>query len=129
MLWTLAPFAWAQTSQPPGQVCPRPEAGATVGDPPELRSRDGLLEVTLHFKYQTTLVSQGPPRYCYLTNDGMESPSLHVHPGDMLVIHLRNDLPQTQSVSANHPMQMEDTKTGDTQPRGLQRRPHEPIGN
>ena len=42
-------------------------------------------------------MSQGPPRYCYLTDDGMESPSLRVHPGDTLVIHLHNDLPQTQS--------------------------------
>src|SRR5580700_3704637 len=113
-VWTLESFAWAQTSQLPGQVCPRPEAGATVSDPPELESRNGLLEVTLHFKYQTTLMGQGPPRYCYLTDDGMESPTLRVHPGDRLVIHLHNDLPQTQSASMNHPMLMADPKTGDT---------------
>lgn len=75
------------------QMCPRPSAGVTVTNPPELRSYNGILEVSLHLKYQQTLVSQGPPRYRYLTDDGLESPTLRVYPGDLLIIHLHNDLP------------------------------------
>ena len=62
-------------------------------DPPELRSQNGVLEVTLHFRYQVDAAGQGPPRYCYVTDEGMKSPTLRVHPGDQLIIHLHNDLP------------------------------------
>jgi FtsP/CotA-like multicopper oxidase with cupredoxin domain len=51
------------------------------------------LEVSLHVKYQQTVVGEGPPRYCYVTDDGVESPTLRVFPGDKLIIHLHNDLP------------------------------------
>jgi FtsP/CotA-like multicopper oxidase with cupredoxin domain len=40
-------------------------------------------------------VSEGPPRYCYVTDDGIESPTLRVNPGDQLIIHLHNDLPSS----------------------------------
>jgi len=95
-MWPLALLlaigcAHAQTSK---AVCPRPIAGATVEDPAELRSRNGVLELGLHVRYQQTLVSEGPPRYCYVTDDGLESPTLRVHPGDRLIIHLHNDLPE-----------------------------------
>lgn len=46
------------------QVCPRPAAGATVSNPPELRSHNGILEVALHLKFQQTFVGEGPVRYC-----------------------------------------------------------------
>src|SRR5208337_4414532 len=74
------------------QACPRPAVGSVVQDPPELRSHNGVLELTLHFRYQPTVVGQGPPRYCYVTDDGMESPTLRVNPGDQLIIHFHNDL-------------------------------------
>jgi FtsP/CotA-like multicopper oxidase with cupredoxin domain len=76
-------------SQP---ICPRPVAGGTVTAPPELKSHNGLLEVSLHFRYEAPPPSQGPPRYCYVTDDGLESPTLRVFPGDELIIHLHNDL-------------------------------------
>jgi FtsP/CotA-like multicopper oxidase with cupredoxin domain len=111
---TLAtPGLQAQTARDNAQACPRPEAGGAVKDPPELRSRNGLLEVTLHFRYQATLMNQGPPRYCYGTDDGMESPTLRVHPGDTLIIHLHNDLPQTSAASTSHAMAMLDAKDHD----------------
>jgi len=91
-------------SQSSAQVCPRPSAGATLSNPPELRSRNGKLEVTLHLKYQQTPVNEGPPRYCYLTDDGIESPTLRVHPGDELIIHLHNDLAPSDSPSTQHKM-------------------------
>lgn len=82
------------------QTCPRPEAGAAITNPPELRSHNGVLELSLHLRYQRTLVSQGPPRYCYVTDDGLESPTLRVFPGDELIIHLHNDLPPVASGAA-----------------------------
>ena len=75
------------------EICPRPTEGAVVSNPPELRSRDGILELSLHLRYEKTQVSQGPPRYCLVTDDGQESPTLRVLPGDKLIIHLHNDLP------------------------------------
>ncbi len=111
-LGLVTPGLHAQTARAGAQACPRPEAGARVNNPPELRSRNGLLEVTLHFRYQATLINQGPPRYCYATDDGVESPTLRVHPGDTLIIHLHNDLPPTSAASASHPMAMPDAKGG-----------------
>jgi len=72
-----------------------------VQNPPELRSQNGVLEVTLHFRYEATLAGQGPPRYCYVTDDEMESPTLRLHPGDQLILHLHNDLP-AGSLSQSH---------------------------
>ena len=78
------------------QTCPRAAVGSAVQQPPELRSHNGVLEVTFHFRYQATIVGQGPPRYCYVTDDGLESPTLRVNPGDQLIIHFHNDLPAAQ---------------------------------
>jgi len=87
-------MGWAARAQTVNTVCARPPAGTTVENPPELRSQGGVLEVSLHLRYQHTTVSEGPPRYCYITDDGLESPTLRVHPGDRLIIHLHNDLPE-----------------------------------
>jgi FtsP/CotA-like multicopper oxidase with cupredoxin domain len=83
------------------EACPRPTEGAVVTNPPELRSHDGILEVSLHLRYEKTRVSQGPPRYCFVTDDGQESPTLRVLPGDTLIIHLHNDLPPERSASGH----------------------------
>ncbi len=103
MVLLLAPLAFASDSAA-AQTCPRPAIGSPLKDPPELRSHNGVLEVTLHFRYQQTLVGQGPPRYCYVTEDGVESPTLRVNPGDQLIIHFHNDLPgavQPQAATAS----------------------------
>lgn len=81
--------AAAQSS--PDVVCPRFHAGATVRSPDELSSVDGVLEVTFHF--QTVVDQQGLTRYCYISDDGLQAPTLKVWPGDKLIIHLENDLP------------------------------------
>jgi FtsP/CotA-like multicopper oxidase with cupredoxin domain len=92
------------------QLCPRPLAGAAVTNPPELRSHNGVLELGLHLRYQRTQVSQGPPRYCYVTDDGLESPTLRVSPGDHLIIHLHNDLPpDPPNVAKTHAMDAMDS--------------------
>ncbi len=88
-LGSLAPAARAQSSDPADQVCARFPAGTTLQDPPSLSSVNGVLEVTLRF--QTVVDAQGLTRYCFVSDAG-ESPTLHVSPGDQLIIHLQNTL-------------------------------------
>jgi FtsP/CotA-like multicopper oxidase with cupredoxin domain len=73
------------------QVCARFASGSATSAPPELESQNGVLEVT--FKFLTTTDSQGLVRYCYVTDTGLEAPTLRVSPGDQLIIHFQNDLP------------------------------------
>ena len=79
-------------------VCPRFAEGNIVAQPPELFSQNGVLEVTLHF--QSAVDAQGLKRYCWVTDSGVESPTLAVHPGDHLIIHLNNNLPLNSSAAA-----------------------------
>jgi len=107
-LVSMLSFVWAplafgfSTSESP--ACPRPGVGSVVQNPPELRSQNGVLEVSLHFRYQPTLAGQGPPRYCYVTDEGVESPTLRLHPGDQLILHLHNDLPAAILSQAHLPL-------------------------
>jgi FtsP/CotA-like multicopper oxidase with cupredoxin domain len=77
----------AEKSEP----CPRFEPGSVLVSPPDLFSWRGKLEVT--FNYKTRVDHYGNTLYCFMTADGRQSPTLHVHPGDELIIHLKNDLP------------------------------------
>ncbi len=106
----------SQASPSSDQACPRPQSGATAVNPPELRSRNGVLEVTLHFRYEKTVTGQGPQRYCYVSDRGEESPTLRVHRGDRLIIHFHNDLPtsglsQSQAAMAMPPSTNESNAT------------------
>jgi FtsP/CotA-like multicopper oxidase with cupredoxin domain len=103
LLTALFAFSCVASAQP-NAVCRRPAAGATLENPPELRSQNGVLEIGLHLRYQQTLPSEGPPRYCYVTDDGLESPTLRVSPGDRLIIHLHNDLPEWHGYRPPHKM-------------------------
>jgi FtsP/CotA-like multicopper oxidase with cupredoxin domain len=84
------------------QVCARFPAGSVVSAPPELKSSNGTLEVT--FEFQTVTDAQGLVRYCYVTNTGLEAPTLRVSPGDTLIIHFQNDLPAVAAGSASDNM-------------------------
>jgi FtsP/CotA-like multicopper oxidase with cupredoxin domain len=55
-----------------------------------LRSHDGVLNVDLTIRNEQT--KGGAPRYCYVLPDGGQSPTLRLHPGDLLVLRLRNEL-------------------------------------
>jgi hypothetical protein len=77
------------------QVCTRYTTGSVVSDPPVLQSQNGVLEVTMGF--YTVTDSQGLVRYCYVTNTGLEAPTLVVNPGDNLIIHFQNNLPPTSA--------------------------------
>jgi FtsP/CotA-like multicopper oxidase with cupredoxin domain len=83
---------------PADQVCARFATGSATTAPPELKSQGGVLEVT--FKFLTATDSQGLVRYCYVTDTGLQAPTLRVNPGDQLIIHFQNDLPAASAASA-----------------------------
>jgi FtsP/CotA-like multicopper oxidase with cupredoxin domain len=92
-LIALAACALAQTAQAANAArdpCSRAAPGAQVPEPSELRSAHGVLEVELSIhNYREP---DGSVRYCYLSPDGTESPALRLRPGDLLVLHLTNEL-------------------------------------
>jgi FtsP/CotA-like multicopper oxidase with cupredoxin domain len=77
-------------SPSPG-VCPDLADGSTITAPSDLYSQNGVLEVTLNL--ETDVDAAGRQRYCYVTSTGLIAPTLHVNPGDMLLIHFYNLLP------------------------------------
>ena len=85
--------AFAQ--KPRSETCPRPAAGSTVTQPEDLRSEDGVLRVELN--YRNYLGPDGRTRYCYVSADGSEAPTLRLKPGDLLILKLKNDLTVTSS--------------------------------
>ena len=84
---------WAQ-----GNECPRPQPGSTVEEPADLHSQNGVLRVDLTERNIT--LADGTTRYCFIDGDGNESPTLRVKPGDLVVIHLKNELTAAQGASA-----------------------------
>jgi FtsP/CotA-like multicopper oxidase with cupredoxin domain len=61
-----------------------------VPEPVDLRSENGVLEVQL--RYTNFRDALGQIRYCYRDNDGNQAPNLRLHPGDWLVLTLKNEL-------------------------------------
>jgi FtsP/CotA-like multicopper oxidase with cupredoxin domain len=74
-----------------GGVCPRPAPGSAVTPPPDLFSSGGVLNVSLN--YYTSMDDIGRTLFCFVTPDGMESPTLHANPGDTINIHVTNMVP------------------------------------
>jgi FtsP/CotA-like multicopper oxidase with cupredoxin domain len=82
--------------------CARPAAGSVVTNPPSLFSSNGLLSV--RFSYQHILDAAGRELFCFMTPDGLQNPSLHVNPGDQLMITVTNNLPKGKgSMEVNAP--------------------------
>jgi FtsP/CotA-like multicopper oxidase with cupredoxin domain len=75
-----------------------------IPEPEDLRSQNGTLRVQLSFRSESD--AHGRIRYCYIYGDGIESPNLRLHPGDQLVLTLKN----------------ESTAQGDAQPPGVRGR-------
>jgi FtsP/CotA-like multicopper oxidase with cupredoxin domain len=71
--------------------CPRPAPGSVVTPPPELFSRNGVLNVV--FNYFTSVDAQGRTLFCFTTADGSQGPTLHVMPGDTLNVTVTNQVP------------------------------------
>jgi FtsP/CotA-like multicopper oxidase with cupredoxin domain len=101
-------------AQSAAEACPRPLPGSVVTEPRDLRSRNGVLkvELTVHNAKQ----SDGSTRYCYLDDNGTESPTLRVNPGDLVILTLKNDLtafgPDAVPTAHQH-MHMDTEKSGD----------------
>ena len=84
--------------EPPSDTCPRPAIGSAVPEPEDLRSHNGVLKVDLTVRNSTE--ADGTVRYCYIAADGSESPTLRLHPGDLLILHLKNDFTDAKTPSA-----------------------------
>lgn len=114
-------FSGVTLAQVPGfGACPRPSPGSEVTAPAEIRSRNGVLQVT--FSFRSSLDPAGELLYCYVDERGNQSPTLRVHPGDLLILKLRNELPNTstsippqshrqQNPCASFDMQMQPSST------------------
>jgi FtsP/CotA-like multicopper oxidase with cupredoxin domain len=82
------------------EICPRFAPGSTVSDPEELRSQNGVLKVHLSMR---DFVVDGERRYCYMNADGSQAPTLRLHPGDLLVLSLKNELSAISPAALPHP--------------------------
>lgn len=90
----------------PPDICRRPLAGSAVPEPEDLRSQNGVLkaDLTIH----NFIEPDGSARYCYIDGNGNISPNLRLKPGDLLILHLKNDLTDLdpkagpKSAAANH---------------------------
>ena len=67
-------------------------------EPEDLRSQNGTLEVSLTIR--NSIEKGGSVRYCYLLPDGSQSPTLRLHRGDVLILHLKNELRVLENHSA-----------------------------
>ncbi len=95
-LWLRPVFAQETTSDP----CPRPAQGSEVPEPEDLRSQNGILQVDL--TVHNFNEKDGSTRYCYVLADGGQSPTLRLHPGDLLVLRLKNEMTGDTDAGSNH---------------------------
>ena len=87
---------------PVANPCPRPPAGSVVQNPRSLFSANGVLSV--RFSYQHRFDAVGRELFCLTTPDGLQNPTLHLNPGDHLVITVTNNLSKgTNPMSLNAP--------------------------
>ena len=84
-----------------GDACARPPAGSIVKEPPDLRSKNGVLEINL--TAVDAAESDGSTRYCFTDAEGRESPNLRVNPGDLVIIHLKNGMTYLNHADAEAP--------------------------
>jgi len=81
---------------PVANPCPRFDAGSVAQNPPALFSSNGFLRV--RFSYQQRIDDDGMELLCFMTPDGLEDPTLHVKPGDHLIITITNNTPLTPAI-------------------------------
>lgn len=117
ILSTLLVCPLSRGQSPKANLCPRPAEGSLIPRPAELRSKNGVLDAELTIL--NAIASNGSVLYCYKDAGGDESPTLRVHPGDLVKLHLKNGLaalqakkqiPNAQTPNApgmNHSMQAE----------------------
>jgi FtsP/CotA-like multicopper oxidase with cupredoxin domain len=94
--------AASKNAASPDGGCFRAAVGSEVPEPEDLRSIDGVLKVDLAFR--SFVDSKGEVRFCYVTPNGKQSPTLRVKPGDTVILNFKNEatatLPQTRTVKA-----------------------------
>lgn len=88
------PAAGAQQNN---EMCARPKIGSVVAEPEDVRSKNGLLEITLTAQ---NAVQPDGTRYCFVDDRGHESPNLRVNPGDRVIIHLKNAMTEMPQAAA-----------------------------
>src|SRR5580700_3522859 len=94
-LWAFAQVAATGNSSTPAAVppvpnpCPRFAPGSVIQEPAALFSQNGVLSV--QFSYQTRTDAAGRTLFCFMTPNGLENPTLHVKPGDHLIITVTNN--------------------------------------
>ena len=86
------------------EVCPHHAVSSTVEDAHDRVSKKGRLELTL--KVRSSTDANGHARYCYTDEFGYQAPTLRVNPGDILVIHLKNEIAvePPRSISTGPPL-------------------------
>jgi FtsP/CotA-like multicopper oxidase with cupredoxin domain len=89
-LWLVDGHAVLCAQESPNASCPRPSVGATVPEPADLRSQNGVLKLDLTVRNFTE--PDGSTRFCYFDTNGNQSPTLRLNPGDLLILNLKNDL-------------------------------------
>jgi FtsP/CotA-like multicopper oxidase with cupredoxin domain len=77
------------TNSPQLNGCARSQEGSVVPEPEDLRSKEGVLRVELAFR--SALDPSGQTNFCYVDNQGRQAPNLRLHPGDTLILALRNE--------------------------------------
>jgi FtsP/CotA-like multicopper oxidase with cupredoxin domain len=92
--------------------CPRPDAGSIVSQPVDLYSRNGVLNVS--FDYYTTVSDAGITLFCFVTPDGVQSPTLHVRPGDRLELTVTNRVPRPPPNTGTERVSNSENKCGDS---------------
>lgn len=92
ILCGLVVLALSQTWVSAESPCARYPKGSMVREPENLYSKNGVL--TANFTYQTSQGPTGNTLFCFVNSDGAQSPTLHVHPGDVLALTLTNLVPE-----------------------------------
>jgi hypothetical protein len=73
--------------------CFRFPPASVVLNPPALFSQNGYLSV--RFSYQTRTDDEGRTLFSFMTPDGLENPTLYVHPGDHLIVTITTSVYRT----------------------------------
>ena len=91
-------------------ICPRPVIGGVVPEPEDLRSENGVLKVELTYANFRDGLSQ--VHYCYRDKNGNQAPNLRVHPGDWLIVSLKNELRALSNSTHQHNKDMHAPSSG-----------------
>ena len=78
------------------QTCPRYPPGSVIPVAEDLYSTDGVL--TVNFTYQTVTGTDGNTLFCFTAADGSQSPTLHVNPGDTILMTVTNQVAAAASL-------------------------------